>query len=842
MKILKIIKTITFIILTTLTFQVSAENILNEKNTSECQLSIEKLNPNSLQDGSSNDSSLNKNLIKNALGNCSKDLFVINLSNKILYLIFGDSVIESIQIINGILFQEKLTSDEIKKITGLYITNDSSFIIKTIAQLTSYFAIFFLSIIYAKVLLNLRKGQIDDAFVKNNLKIFAGLGLLYPMSYFNDFSLLQFIGLTLIVFAVVIANLAWSVSIFIIDFYTLKENLILKSNEIDNINFESDPHIIQNIKENVMAHVCEIKRVQSALELTMGNRKNPELLEQNELYICLKNSDTMDVSDLKEKFPNSPTRFLQTRKCFENNVEYKKQLESFLGDSSFCGSFNQETYNFDKELGINVSNIRNSVFLSNSYQNQVRNIALKVYKGYCQVNNKENISSEIKKFECIEQDSNYNFKSDIENNSFITMTSDKSTKDTINSLKIEDDLKDLQKTIKKASIDLIDNNNSNKNEFSSKILNSISNGWLGTTSIYFSSPKLEISYSKIYKTLRESLSFNFEYTSNFDDGFLKSLVDFSKDEVNQEIENIIKSATDKRKTEENSENNKADYFSKFSLLNMLKINNLNSSHNYFDCLNKDENNNCMYTNLNPFRNMVSEGRTLLNASGHALTLTYIIKTGTMLFVHKEETKKGKVVDTGFMRVIDNLVVVFGTLTMLGTFFSIILPLIPYFLFAAMIVGWIVSSFKAIISIQFLAVYYLVPTEDEDIEGEEANIYKILINSILTPLFLIIGASISFILIHISIGLVNVSFSLVADFLNLLDDHANATFSLQKILDNLMAYIVYIVFICIFTIKATHAMYRVPQALRIWLDLNIETNESMFNEAKNYMKRVVLLQI
>ena len=68
----------------------------------------------------------------------------------------------------------------------------------------------------------------------------------------------------------------------------------------------------------------------------------------------------------------------------------------------------------------------------------------------------------------------------------------------------------------------------------------------------------------------------------------------------------------------------------------------------------------------------------------------------MLFVHKEETKKGKVVDTGFMRVIDNLVVVFGTLTMLGTFFSIILPLIPYFLFAAMIVGWIVSSFKAII--------------------------------------------------------------------------------------------------------------------------------------------------
>ena len=79
------------------------------------------------------------------------------------------------------------------------------------------------------------------------------------------------------------------------------------------------------------------------------------------------------------------------------------------------------------------------------------------------------------------------------------MTSDKSTKDTINSLKIEDDLKRFTENYKKASIDLIDNNNSNKNEFSSKILNSISNGWLGTTSIYFSSPKLEISYSKYIK-------------------------------------------------------------------------------------------------------------------------------------------------------------------------------------------------------------------------------------------------------------------------------------------------------------------------------------------------------
>lgn len=841
MKILKFIKAITFITLTTLTFQVNADNILNEKNTSECQLSIEKLNPN-IVDENINDSSLNKDLIKNALGNCSKDLFVINLSNKILYLIFGDSVIESIQIINGILFQEKLTSDEIKKITGLHITNDSSFIIKTIAKLTSYFAIFFLSIIYVKVLLNLRKGEIDNTFLKNNLKIFAGLGLLYPMSYLNDFSLLQFIGLTLIVFAVVIANLAWSVSIFIIDFYTLKENLILKNSEIDDINFESNPYVIKSIEENVMAHVCEIKRVQSALDLTMGNRKNPEILEQNELYICLKNMDASDISELKGKYPNSPTRFLKTRKCFENNVEYKKQLESFLGNSDFCGSFNEETSSFDKELGLNVSNIRNNVFLSESYQNQVRNIALKVYKAYCQVNNKENILSEIKKFECIEQDNNYNFISDIENNSFVTMTSDKSTKNIINSLGIENDIKDLQNNIKKASIGLIDNNNSNKKEFSSKILNSISNGWLGTTSIYFSSPKLEVSYLKIQKTLKDSLSFSVEYASKFDEGFFKSLVDIKKNEVNQEIANIIKATTDKRKTEENNENNNADYFSKFSLLNMLKINNLNSSHDYFDCLNKDKNNNCMYTNLNPFRNMVSEGRTLLTASGHALTLTYIIKTGTMLFIHTEETKKGKVVDTGFMRIIDSLVIVFGTLTMLGTFFSIILPLIPYFLFAAMIVGWIVSSFKAIISIQFLAIYYLVPTDDEDIEGEESNIYKILINSILTPLFLIIGASISFILIHISIGLVNVSFSLVADFLNLLDDHANATFSLQKILDNLMAYIVYIVFICIFTIKSTHAMYRVPQALRIWLDLNIETNETMFSEAKRYMERVVLMKL
>ena len=105
-----------------------------------------------------------------------------------------------------------------------------------------------------------------------------------------------------------------------------------------------------------------------------------------------------------------------------------------------------------------------------------------------------------------------------------------------------------------------------------------------------------------------------------------------------------------------------------------------------------------------------------------------------------------------------------------------------------------------------------------------------------------GATVSFILMHISISLVNLSFSLVAEILNVFDNNIHQQLSLMSIVDNLIVYIAYLIILTMMIIKSSTAMYKVPETLREWFGIKIDTNQGMFQQLNQVVKKIVLIQV
>jgi hypothetical protein len=873
---------ILLLLITLFSFQLNAAEISNEISP-ECSIEISKLVDNSLQEfaleisnkafgtmeeSDRNDSTKLQGIMHNS---CRKDFLINNLSNKVMYLIFGESVVDSLKISIGLFNIVDVEESEYEKVTGISTVIDASFLIRSLSSLISYFIIFLLMYVFAKLLLSARNGEVDKAFTMNILKIVTGISIVFPMDIFSGLSFVQFVTISGLVFGTLIASYTWAFSIFIIDFFTLKETLTSKEvagGYIDDIKKHSASMVAYPLLDNVNAHICEIASVQEAFDDITSNSKKQDDITNSEFYNCLKN-ENVDISNLKEQFPNSPHRFLRTRACFLQNEILAEKISP---DSVFCGEYaevdDSAVYSdkFDnakilKEQTLNPAKLLRDEFgfLDDIYQDHIRKIALLFYDGICASRDNWLFKSDVQTFDCVKQDIDYNYEFDTNGNIVKYHAGDNASE--YLSLLFDDAINQSVNFLTSVVIPKITAvftvripNNSSFDSLKSTLEYSIGNGWLGTPSIYFTTPHMEFNIDNVAENTFSSLEFSnksphysdlraLSYTAVIPaakvssstpafDIALKKL--FNKELLTTEaIAEKIKA----------TQNETQSAFLKFSILNLFTM----GDDGYYlkDCyIRVDEDkglNDCLYSTINPFKNIVTDGKALMEATDKFWLLTYAIKTFTQSKADEQEKQK----QYGIARVINSLAgflsVIFGTLAAIGAFFGLALPLIPFLVFGSMIVGWIVQAFRSVLVVQFLIINYFLPNKGDDIEEGESKIYSLILNAIFTPFFIIMGATVSFMLIHVSIGLVNVSFSLVVEFFNSFDNNTMHSLSLMNIVDNTLLYVAYLVILTAMIISACSAMYKVPETIREWFGIKIDTNQGMFQQVRMVMQKVLFIQ-
>jgi hypothetical protein len=803
---------------------------------------------------------------------CDKDFFINNLSNKILYLVFGDSIITSLRVIVPIVTMSSYDESDFKEISSLSTVVESSHILITFAKIISYICMFIIAIVYAKHIISLRNGVADKAFVMNNIKILTGLSLLTPLAILGELSPIQFISIFLVVLGTILANIVWVLSIFVIEFFVLLESIDNQVAKIDENLEENIQPTLVNLGDNIVAHMCEMSHVESAFNVILSNSKSSVELESSNLYACL-TKDNNDLTILENKYPLSPKRFLNTRFCFSQ----EPQLKSSYDDGVFCGEYKDRSntepdiytdfYNdkFNEDIS---ERIRESAkLLENEYQNKVRSIAVVTYEVWCNYKNKESIISDVKPFDCIKQGSNYDYSYDIDEIP-LTMSSDGKSEEMINasakssiSEAFDDHIKfNLLQTYLPVFFDISDKGNTNLDVFVSNLAFSLTSGWLGTPSIYISTVELDIKEDVILKNMEDVFEFEwdalslwvpFDKAAIIDRGAILNTISILKTTLSNEFKETYAESKQDSSTSKKEEKSGTGILSYFSLWNILKtdaedINTLDDVGHIKSCYKNTSpdisDNSCAYSNINPLKNIVSQGKDLASVSSNLLLFSAGASALSQSKADKEKDDTTSEVNlwsriNGLSEMLSSI---FGVLTAIGIFFGYGLPMIPYVVFASLVIGWMIQAFKTVLVSQFLVINYFIPSKEDDMNEDESKIYKLLINTALSPFFIIMGAVVSFLLIHVSIGLINVSFSMVIEFLNSLDGFSNHSFSLTRLFDNMIVYVVYLIMMTALIIKSSLAMYKVPETLREWFSIDIEKNERMFDSLKDIFRRITFM--
>lgn len=242
---------------------------------------------------------------------------------------------------------------------------------------------------------------------------------------------------------------------------------------------------------------------------------------------------------------------------------------------------------------------------------------------------------------------------------------------------------------------------------------------------------------------------------------------------------------------------------------------------------------CHINSINPFLDLMHYGNDMIVKGTYARLVVGAVTYGYNKWFSEAISEEKYAANRG-NEILDFIGTIVSIYLLVGFFFAILLPFIPFFTFAALFFGWIIQTFKVIMSSQILSLYFLIPDQNEDIAGKEKKIYKLLIKTALTPLFLLTGFVVTLIIANVSISLINVWLSIMLNNLNLHPEMG----TVLGIINGIIGVLIYAVLVTFAILKANEAIAGIPKAISQWLDLELE-EEKAFNQLKGLVESHIL---
>lgn len=752
---------------------------------------------------------------------CNNSILYKNLIIRMFYMLFGDFTLKSIDIVISLAGYILDANFDFYDKAKTELVNIEPFqplikIMEALSFICCIFLLGFFSIFYIYYLFN--SAQDGSALGKSTnvfwttTRLIAAIFLCLPLDSFGNFTAVQVIVMIFATLGVLLANVVW----FIMPIFELlfaDEVLeIAEKNE-----FVNKSQVSTLIEGSIQMQICDIQARKGIYLYGLDvEDMTKEKIENSEFGKCIKNNENITsstVSNDNELF-FIPSALNATQKCATNT---NKEI------NVNCGSM--VVKNIDK-----ISNTFTESYLDN-LNKQTRKIAYDIIGRYCmdtQFSEKDkNEMSYEKECSLILDSSSFvyvekygkqiidSYKSAPNNGSIIT---------SINGLKdnLYNEISSKASDIVKYSV--------NEKEIEEKIAVSLVQGWLSASSFILDLgseySKKENAYNQTFSSFSSNNKTQISGGSIYLDGTRRT-----------QLANEILNSIDKIKViAENlsSESNYVPEEKEYETLIMKvlfpiipHIKEFNGMRDAVDSRLEKDNcsqdfNNCVRTSINPLVGLMKIGNGLVEYSVYGIIVTEIIS-----FLHAKATNKfGDSSTTSFIANVNDLLGLIFLVNFIGGLLILYLPgIIIFAFFVGNVLGWFLLVCKKIVIAQLWLLMHMAPTQNEGFAGKGANGYKLLLDILLRPSFIVFGVFVAFIMLSIMVSILNVLFGMVLSTFVFFDSPSG----IIEFVTNFILNIVYIVLLVIVIYRSGKAMYKVPNALSEWFEMHNPEDSSMWNE-------------
>lgn len=778
-------------------------------------------------------------LLDTDLGIC----FAVPLENdiaiKLIRMLYGENVNKPLVLYTslwGKIWNQNLTLDTQKLNEETEFLNFIPNIIISFNNIVFYIAILLISFIYGKSVLSSLYER-DPRKLKENgnniRKIILGLSLIAPISIFGGFSLIQFIFIVLLIFSILLAKILWM-------FIVLSMNFSYMEKDVEEIIIEEGlvGNYVKPVLDNVMMHICDIKRREEFLSEKQYTFNNDiDRLNKNSYYGCLTSSAGYEMtSSLQSDLAFYPSEVMQGKYCAKKHQKIKE-------NESYCGYIERPNLKSAKteELRLIKSSAYHALGIEDtSYQNIMRGIAYDAMKINCITNGGDNkLNNKNSSFTCVKTNlstGKYDFDSKTRliqfNNKKIKKPAEKSK---LMSDFYENNVEKLKEHFTKKIPELASvvalskfKNDHIKDEVSS-FISLYEKGFAMAGTIFYERVNLLLvdkaavsSFKDVYNVYKPLDYFYLQdQSSNYSQNILKEseypfmmsafikvldvfpyLLNYSEGVINYSLKEKMKSKGDSL------------------LLNWTDISKGNTQ-----CM--EDYQKCNLVAINPFLDLMDTGQQMMY-EGVFMQLGVVAISKIFTYM----TGSGNGITGLISQLFEFIESLLKIYIFIGFFFSILIPFIPFFIYASLIFAWIVQTLKVILSAQLLSILFIIPSEGQ--EGKEIQIFKLMLKTALQPLLLLTGFLVCIMMANISITLVNVWLSIIQDTLGLNEP----TTTILSFLNNVIGVIMYAFFVVFAIIKSTEAISVIPKSMSSWLGIEIE-EDKMFAKLQENIESFIL---
>lgn len=722
--------------------------------------------------------------VKEHYSECIKINFQKDIGMNVLYKIYGEPLQHGIAFSNALSSSVlELVNDFDSETLNIGGTNFSFLLIKLTEWLywisTMLIAIVTASGIYKLIFIMGKKPNDKDVFLVLG-KSFLGLALSTPMIVFGGYSLLQVLFLTVMVFATILAKILFT--IISICFINVNQNY-----DIDAVYNSSRVYetIVGNSKPNISMHVCDMTmRERFMLGESFAIENSISQLKHNEFYQCL--TDSSITYDQRSLDTFTPKQLLVGQNCAVK-YGYLKEGAEYCGSLIFKEDKNKE---LAEKLGLTTV----------EYQNKLREIAIEMRTIHCRENATNYINGNERIY-CMKQDVNGNLLADntgrlISVNNGFTDGNDRN--DYVSNVTEETRVyfkSFFENKIKAVFRDMIAiTKQDNLKKDVDEALGFLQSGWFSSGMVFF------INGNGTKDLDNEADAMNNSYRSTFED--------FNYESVN-EMEGSMYKSTEKLSinTIDGLFKSSEKDVERFRLIDIDVL--INGGFNVNGNCQHDLS-TCPVVSINPFYSIIHQGEQMMKDTT-LINLTLNIAKMVINFTTKTPA---------FSAFLDIPIAALTAYFLIGFILSNIIPMVPFLFSVSSVLGWVLFGCITMLSLPFLAVYFILPDEKNEFVGREKMIYQLFLQMFLTPVFIVISTAIAFILTSFGIGLMNFTLSVMLTGLGLATDIT----TVMGIINALLSSGIYTIFTCMIVIVSSSTIYYLPTQMNKYLGIEIKKVE------------------
>lgn len=753
---------------------------------------------------------------------CNNSILYKNLIVKMFYMMFGEFAIKSMDIVltfTGYILDENFNFYDKAK-TELVSVEPFQPLIKIMEGLAFICCIFllgFFSIFYVYHLFN--SAQDGSAFGKSTnvfwttTRLVAAIFLCLPLDSFGNFTAIQVIVMIFATLGVLLANVVW----FIMPIFELlfSDDVleIAEKNELIN-----KTQVSALIEGSIQMQICDIQARKGiylyGLDVEDMTKEN---IENSEFGKCIKNNENIPLSSISS----------------DNELLF---VPSSLNATKLCANKS------NKEINVNcgsmlVKNINetSSTFTQSYLDNlnkDARKVAYDIIGRYCMdtkfTEKDKNEMSYEKECALILDSSSFVYTEKYGEQVIDTYKSAPNNSDIIENI---NGLKDrLYNEISSKAKDIV-NYSVDESEIEEKIAISLIKGWLSASSFILD---LGSEYSNRESLYNQTFS---SFTSNsktqisggpvyIDGGRRTQIASEILNSVDR-IKVIAESlASDSNYVPEEREGESMIMKVLFPLIPHIKE--FNGMRDVVDSRVEKDNcsqdfNNCIRTSINPLVGLMKIGNGLVDYSVYGIIVTELISKANAIATNKW----GHLGATpAFLANVNDLLGLIFLINFIAGLLILYLPgVIIFAFFVGNALGWFLLVCKKIVIAQLWLLMHMAPTKNEGFAGKGASGYKLLLDILLRPSFIVFGVFVAFIMLSIMVSILNVLFGMVLSTFVFFDSPSG----IIEFVTNFILNIVYVVLLVVVIYRSGKAMYKVPNALTEWFEMQNPEDSSMWNE-------------